>query len=559
MASNSLGFKMAIQDFRNARQQAALQEIFGRLTGRSTQLLDYDEVAKKLKLTSRADRGVRPIPLQAIVGSVGRYTDFTRTFLPRQKEDEQRWARVKTVVAGKEAVPPIEVYKVGEVYFVLDGNHRVSIARQEGREFIDACVIEVQTQVPLTPDIQPDDLIVKAEYADFLEKTHLADLRPNVDISLTAPGQYKRLMDQIEAQCDCSREEKGSEAPFEAAVLHWYDEVYLPMAEAICEQGLLRWFPNRTVADLVLWVSEHRDELELELGWAVRADAAVTDLAARRSSRAYSGEQVVGHWRQTRLVDRYTEALFRDVLVPLSGSPAGWCAVEQAIAVAAREDARLFGLHIVKSAKEKHTDELHEMKTRFDNSCRKAGVDGKLLVESGELIDKICKRALLTDLVVLNSANPPGMGLSSLGSGIRSIVWRCARPILTVDQNVSSLDRAMLAFDGSPKAREALFVATYMAEKWLTKLTVVALTDGDRIPPTVLDYARAYLDLHEVEVEFIMAEGPIQTLHRLMHEHDINILLMGGYSVSHVQEVMGGGSAVNFMLRENHCPIFICR
>ena len=557
MAFTELRFKTALVDFRNARQQAALQEIIGRLTGRSTKLLSYEEVAKKLKLTSRSDRGVQSIPIHAIVGSVGRYTDFTRTFLPRQKEDEQRWARVKAATDG-EGMPPIEVYKVGEVYFVQDGNHRVSIARQEGVEFIDAYVIDVQTPVPLTPDVQPDDLIVKAEYAEFLEQTRLPDLRPNVDISLTAPGQYKKLEQQIQTQCVCSSQENGYDVPYEEAVLCWYDETYLPMAEAIRERGLLRWFPKRTVADLVLWVSEHRDELEKELGWSVRADAAVTDLAVRQVGRAQHQEETVGTWRKKRLVDRYTENLFRDILVPFSGSPASWCAVEQALGVAAREDAHVFGLHIVKSAKIKDSDEIQTMETHFKELCQTAGVQGSFQVETGDITDKICERALLADLVVLNSAHPPAEGLSSLGSGIRSIIWRCARPLLTVNQNVSCMDQAMLAFDGSPKAKEALFVATYMAERWMTKLAVVAITDGDRVPPNVLDYPRAYLDLHEVEPEFILSNGPIEALHRLMDERNCNILIMGGYSVSHFQEVRGG-SAVNYMLRENHCPIFLCR
>jgi nucleotide-binding universal stress UspA family protein len=557
MPSEQLAFQTALRDFRDAHQQAALQEIIGRLTGRSTRLLSYDEVAKKLKLAGRTDRGVQQIPVKAIVGSVGRYTDFTRTFLPRQQDDEQRWARVKTVI-DKGGMPPIDVYKVGEVYFVLDGNHRVSIARQNGMKLIDAYVIEIQTKVPLTPDVQPDDLIVKAEYAEFLEQTRLAELRPNVDITITAPGQYAKLKEQIEIQCFCSAQEKGCDVPFEEAALCWYDEIYLPMLEAIRERGLLRWFPNRTEADLVLWVSEHRSALEEELGWAVRPDAAVTDLAVRKSNRAGSQEEAVGTWRQAHMFDRYTERLFRDVLVPFSGSPASWCAVEQAMAVATRDEAHVYGLHIVKSEKDKDTAETRGMGAHFKEICRAAGVDGSFVVENGDVTHKVCERALLADLVVLNAAHPPAEGLSSLGSGLRSIVWRCARPILTVNENVSPLDRALLAFDGSPKSKEALFVATYLAEQWMTRLTVLALTDGDRVPPNVLDYPRAYLELHEIEAEFIMSSGPIEALHRVMDEHKINILLMGGYSVPAVQEVMVG-SAVNFMLRENHCPIFICR
>src|SRR5258705_13819676 len=125
MSPNQYQFHAAVQDFQSARQRAAIQEILARITGKSTQLLSYEEVAEKLKLRVRTERGVQHIPIDAIVGSVGRYTDFTRTFLPRRAEDQERWAGVKaTLMESNVGLPPIEVYKVGEVYFVIDGNHR---------------------------------------------------------------------------------------------------------------------------------------------------------------------------------------------------------------------------------------------------------------------------------------------------------------------------------------------------------------------------------------------------------------------------------------------------
>src|SRR5687768_4195821 len=132
MTHDRYKFHMAIQDFQSARKKAAIQEVLARIRGKSNQLLSYEEVADKLKLRARTDRGVQHIPLEAIVGSVGRDTDFTRAFLPRRAVDQQRWAKVKTAMEDGAGLPPIEVYKVGEVYFVMDGNHRVSIARQEG-------------------------------------------------------------------------------------------------------------------------------------------------------------------------------------------------------------------------------------------------------------------------------------------------------------------------------------------------------------------------------------------------------------------------------------------
>jgi len=98
---NKYKFQMAIQDFQSARQKAGIQEILARITGKSTQLLSYDEVAEKLKLRARTERGVQHIPIDAIVGSIGRNTDFTRTFLPRRAGDQQRWANVKTAFLKK--------------------------------------------------------------------------------------------------------------------------------------------------------------------------------------------------------------------------------------------------------------------------------------------------------------------------------------------------------------------------------------------------------------------------------------------------------------------------
>ena len=132
MSPSQYRIHTAIQDFQSARQRASVQEILARFTGKSTQLLSYEDVAEKLKLRIRTERGIQHIPLDSIVGSVGRYTDFTRTFLPRRAGDQERWAGVRAAFLERgEGLPPIEVYKVGEVYFVIDGNHRVSVARQE--------------------------------------------------------------------------------------------------------------------------------------------------------------------------------------------------------------------------------------------------------------------------------------------------------------------------------------------------------------------------------------------------------------------------------------------
>jgi nucleotide-binding universal stress UspA family protein len=553
MSSNPYKFHMAIQDFQAARQRASIQEILARLRGKSTHLLSYDEVAEKLKLRVRTERGTQNIPLDSIVGSVGRYTDFTRTFLPRRGEDRERWARVKAAMEEDLGLPPIEVYKVGDVYFVIDGNHRVSIARQEGIKIIQAHVIEVQTPIPLTPDVQPDDLIIKAEYADFLQETRITDLRPNVDLSVTVPGQYKKLVEQIYTQQYLLQERTKSEVPFQAAVEEWYDTLYIPLAETIRDRGLLRWFPDRTITDLYIWISENRAALEKELGWEIQSDIAATSLILEKSA-----ESKPGSWRKARTSTRYTDHLFNDILVPLSGDRASWSSVEQALLIAEREHARLHGLHIVNAKGQIQSSHALAVQTRFQQMCAEANVDGKLAIEAGDITGKIRERAAMTDLIVLKIEHPPMGGLSNLTSPFRTILVNSSIPMLGVPEAATSFRRAVLAYDGSPHAKEALFVATYFAEIWKTELIVFTALDGTKVQADVQEYVRRYLDIHEVEAEYIISEhGALEYLKQTVEEQSADLLLMGRYGVSMIRQVFSG-SALDTMLRESKVPIFIC-
>ena len=151
----------AVQDFHQARRQATLQEMMARFTGQSTKLLSFNDISQKLKPTDAVEKGIQEIPLEAIVGSCGRYEDFSRSFLPLRSSNEARWALVQTYIQDKGLanIPPIGVYQIGEVYFVSDGNHRVSIARRMGATHIRAQVTKLETKVGLSPDDQPDELI----------------------------------------------------------------------------------------------------------------------------------------------------------------------------------------------------------------------------------------------------------------------------------------------------------------------------------------------------------------------------------------------------------------
>jgi nucleotide-binding universal stress UspA family protein/uncharacterized ParB-like nuclease family protein len=554
MAPDSFQHRAAVHDFQSARQRAAVQEVLARFTGKSTQLLSYDEVAEKLKLQVRTERGLQNIPLDAIVGSVGRYTDFNRTFLPLRSEDQQRWVGVKTAMESGEGLPPIDVYKVGEVYFVIDGNHRVSIARREGFNTIQARVIEFQTDIKLTPDIQPDDLIIKAEHADFLDKTRIHEKRPNVDFAVTVPDQYEKMMAQIHLQKFIMVEDQKQNASLQDAALFWYDTIYIPLAEAIRDRGLLHWFPDRTITDLYVWISENRNTLEKELGWDIQSDVAATDLILERSVKSEPGS-----WRKARTVTRYTDRLFADILVPLSGFAESWDALDQAILIARRENAKLHGLHIIGKKDDAESDNARNVKDRFELTCKEAGVDGTLAIDMGDVTNRICERAVLTDLIVLKLMNPPGSGVSALQSPYRTIIERSSRPLLTVPAGARQFEHVLLAYDGTDRSKEALFVATYFAEMWKTRLTVFTAVDGKKVTADIQEYVRRYLDIHEVEAEYILSErGAMDTLKQTAEERNIDLVFMGSHGGTVFNQVFVG-SALDYMLRESKVPIFICR
>jgi len=553
MSPDPLKFQMAVHDFQSARKRVLIQEVLARVRGKSNQLLSYEEVAEKLKLRARMERGVQHIPLDAIVGSVGRYTDFTRTFLPRRADDQERWAGVKTAfIEGN--LPPIEVYKVGDVYFVVDGNHRVSIARQEGFTSIEARVIEFQTDIPLTPDVQPDDLIIKAEYVEFLNTTRLREARPNVDLSVTVPGQYDILMSQIHLQRFIFVEDQKQDISLQDSAAYWYDAIYIPLAEAIRDRGLLHWFPSRTVTDLYLWISENRSALEKELGWETQSNIAATDLILERGVKSEPGS-----WRKARTVARYTDTLFADILVPLSGFKEGWDALDQAILIAQRENARLHGLHIVRTRHDAESNDAQRVKARFEQACKEANVEGELAVDIGDVTQRISERAVLTDLIVVKITNPPGAGIAALQSPFRRIIADASRPLLTVPAGASQFKRALLAYDGSDQSKEALFVATYLAEIWKTELIIFTAVDGAKSTSDVQDYVRRYLEFHEVEADYIVSErGATDYLNQTVEQRNLDLVLMGSHGGSMFQQVFTG-SALDYMLRESKVPTFICR
>jgi hypothetical protein len=159
----------------------------------------------------------------------------------------------------------------------------------------------------------------------------------------------------------------------------------------------------------------------------------------------------------------------------VNGQEEGWCAYEQALVLALRERSRLNGLHVVSTTEEESAEAAQSVKEEFERRCQEAGVEGKLLISVGEPSSRICENAHFNDLVVVNLAHPPAaQPIARLGSGFRDLLVHCSRPILATPQTVSPTSRALLAYDGSQKAREALFVAAYIAGEWHLPLFVLS-------------------------------------------------------------------------------------
>ena len=574
MSQESPQFLAALSDFRRARQRATLERILARLTQQSADLLDYEDVREKLHAGKPIPHGLRRIPLDAIVGSVGRYSDFTRSFLPRHKSNERRWAAVKTALPSIEKFPPITVYQVGQAYFVLDGNHRVSIARQAGATQISAYVTEIETRVPLSPDVRPDELICQAKYADFLEETGLDEERPSTDFTVTAPGQYRMLLDQIMAHQRRLAQERGEHLSLRETAVRWHDDIYLPVIRLVRERGILRHFPGRTETDLYAWIVRHRQELQQVLGWEVQSGSVTDDLVARYSPtpqqvvnrvkerivealipKTMEGGPAPGKWRH---VHEQADHLFGEILVPMSSRQTGWCTLGQSLVVAQREGGRLHGLHIKQRTSPAAL--LARLEARFHKQCAAAGVSGDFSLLAGEVMAQLLQQARWSDLVVYTIAHPPHeRQLARLSSNFNTLIRQAACPVLVVPGTPAPLERALLAYDGSAKAKEALFVAAYLAGKWKVPLVVVTVTEAERTAADILGYARAYLAGRGVPATFVAERGAtVEAVQKTAGTHQCDFIIMGGYGFKPLLEVMLG-STVDKILRLRRWPVLICR
>lgn len=259
-----------VSRFHNLRARAFWQEALNLLRGKSAELLSFEEIRQRLRLREESYKGLQDIPLEKIIGSVGRYKDFTATFLPRSNEMKDRWSRVYASVNSMMGVPPIEVYKIGEAYFVRDGNHRVSVARQIGAKTIQAHVTELPTSFRLEPGMTMADIDQAATYLAFLDETQLGRMRPHhINMQLSEPSRYPELLGHIYLHARVMEQFRGEPVSMELAAADWYDNVFRPAVTLIRKYNILETTgeaPQRTEADLYLWLVDHLRDVRQQYG-----------------------------------------------------------------------------------------------------------------------------------------------------------------------------------------------------------------------------------------------------------------------------------------------------
>jgi hypothetical protein len=257
-------------DFSRARFKSFINQVFSVLSGRPTQLLSYDDVKEKLHIGGPIYRGVKTIRVDQIAGSLNRYHEFDRAFLPKDDQLASRWQQVNRAFYQDIYLPPVVLYKVGEVYFVVDGHHRVSVAREQGQEFIEAEVRECATRVNIKPDIKTEDLEILGSKVHFLERTGLDDIRPEANIKLTIPDGFERMLEHIAVHRYFMGLDFMRDISEQEAVAHWYDTVYMPIVEIIRRSDILKDFPDKTEGDMYMWTLDHQHYLSEEQGEPLR-------------------------------------------------------------------------------------------------------------------------------------------------------------------------------------------------------------------------------------------------------------------------------------------------
>lgn len=257
----------AQHDFMRARRRATISRLAARLRGEPDDvglILPYDEVIEALGFVSENSLGFQVVPLEAIVGTIDRGRDFDRRFRPTSGRARGRWEQIAAAARRGESLPPVDLVRVGEIYFVRDGHHRVSVARALGRTDIDASVTEVVTRVDADRALKVSDLPLRSHERVFFDRVPLPDSARG-EIELSDPWDYAVLAEAVEAWGFRAVQSRGEPMNRRETAFTWLETEYRPVVAMLREASLVG---SGTDADAYLRIAEERYRLLRTHDWS---------------------------------------------------------------------------------------------------------------------------------------------------------------------------------------------------------------------------------------------------------------------------------------------------
>ena len=530
-------YRKALEDFHRLRSKAALDRFWAGIRGESLDLLAYDEVSSKLRAVSQTNLGLQQVALKNIIGSVNRISDFDRNFRPLSDGDSTRWADVKAAMTSPftAGVPPVTLYKIGEAYFVMDGNHRISIAKEMGLDSVEAYVTEVKTKVPLSSSFTLEELAEKAALADFLEDTHLDRILPSVELSLNRIEYYPLLKEHIVVHQYYMGIDHKREVSFDEAAVDWYDHVYSPVVRIIEESGLRYEFPELTITDLYLWVLDKQQALLDKYGTSFKTENVVDFVAKQKGKQTKTVVTTADRemdMHVSGMAEGSSDCLFRDILVGVSHSDIDLLALQQAMMINRCKDGNIIGLH-VKAETDFATEQTEaELETSFYQQLNEREMSGRFIKMTGNISKTLQEYGLLSDITVVKLSYPPGGAVfDRLGSGVITLLQSSRRPIMFVKEVVAPVNRILLMLDEDEKSREAFYIAVYYAARYGCGLFITMPEKDSKSSQDAFSFAKSYLDAIDLEFQSttLSSTSLVENLVSLIEENSISTVMMGGY------------------------------
>ena len=267
-------------DFNKARNKALFNDLQHFLNPKETELLSFTDIKNWLKPKNEVYLGMQVVPVNLIAGSEGRYKDFDNHFFPRNMHLKNRWRRIDDAHLRDVILPPIQLYEIGGLYFVRDGNHRVSVARAQGVECIDAEVTSLQSEIKLHVGMTRRQIfkrVLNYEKRVFYAETAFGDITDCWDLDFSAVGEYDVIYNHIQIHKYYINQDKTEEISMSEAILSWYNTVYLPVVNVLKKQHIMRKFRKRTISDMYVYLIKYWDELKHKFGDEISLDAAAEE------------------------------------------------------------------------------------------------------------------------------------------------------------------------------------------------------------------------------------------------------------------------------------------